>query len=402
MQPCAARSGSGWAPQPADCDHVADNALANKSPAILVMKIMQAPTGASKGKGKQVFMEQREEQRQRATGMSSQPELQVHSAPEGYVCGYIFEQGRATAMQWPETHILPGTPDKPVWMHLSAADDAVNGWLQCREALPMSVREFLCGRDRRPRVHVGSAYFFGVISDFELGGGADIDKGTSALRFYIDGSRLITVRTVRMQSTDKLRHAVLDGDTFRDTTELFATLIRGLNETFAEKVNDLGDRLDDVEEGVLDGRHSDQRAGLGAIRRDLVELKRYVDPERTALAQLIAPRLDWADPRSAEALVQAVQTMNSIGASLEALYERAKLLQDELASLLAEDINRKLLALAIMSALLLPASLISGIFGMNVAGLPGIHEKYAFWIVTSAMVILAGLTIAVLKRLRLW
>jgi len=326
----------------------------------------------------------------------------VHSAPDGYVCGYVFEHGRATAMQWPETQTLPGAPDTPVWMHLSAADDAVNGWLQCREALPVTVREFLCGRDRRPRVHLGNAYFFGVISDFELGGGRDIDKGTSALRFYIDASRLITVRTVRMQSTDKLRHAVLDGDTFRDTTELFATLIRGLNETFAEKVNDLGDRLDDVEEGVLDGRHTDQRAELGAIRRDLVELKRYVDPERTALAQLVAPRLEWSDPRSAETLVQAVQTMNSIGGSLEAIYERAKLMQDEMASLLAEDINRKLLALSIMSALLLPASLISGIFGMNVGGLPGTHGNYAFWFVMGAMVFLAILTVGVLKRLRLW
>jgi zinc transporter len=347
-------------------------------------------------------MEQQEHVTHRAGSDAQNTMPPVHSAPDGYVCGYVFEQGRAHAMQWPETQTLPGKPETPVWMHLSAADEAVHGWLQCREDLPATVREFLSGNDRRPRVHLGSAYFFGVISDFELGGGADIDKGTSALRFYIDGARLITVRTVRMQSTDKLRHAVLDGDTFRDTTELFATLIRGLNETFAEKVNDLGDRLDDVEEGVLDGRHSDQRAELGSIRRDLVELKRYVDPERTALAQLIAPRLDWADPRSAETLVQTIQTMNSIGGSLEAIYERAKLMQDEMASLLAEDINRKLLALSIMSALLLPASLISGIFGMNVAGLPGTHGQYAFWIVMGAMVFLAMLTIGMLKRLRLW
>lgn len=325
----------------------------------------------------------------------------IQAAPAGFVRGFAFQQGCASALDWSQAMDLPGDANAFVWLHLSAADPQIIQWLQARDALPSTVREFLAGHDRRPRVHIGNTFLFGVISDFELGGGADIDKGKSALRFYIDASRLITVRAFPLESTDRLRHAVLDGDVFRDTIDLFATLIRGLNETFAENVNNLGDRMDDVEEGVLDGRHSDQRAELGAIRRDLVELKRYVDPERTALAQLLGSRLEWSDPRSYESLVQSIQTLNNIGSSLEALYERAKLLQDEMASLLAEDINRKLLALAIMSALLLPASLISGIFGMNVAGLPGTHDSHAFWIVAGAMVVLGGLTIAVLRRLRL-
>ncbi|MGI4856510.1 MAG: CorA family divalent cation transporter [Janthinobacterium lividum] len=324
------------------------------------------------------------------------------ATPPGFVCGFAFHEGRAAALDWSRAAGLPAAPGVPLWLHLSGADPAIHAWLQGADALPSSVREFLAGEDRRPRVHVGTNCLYGVISDFELGGGADIDKGKSALRFYIDASRLITVRASPLESTDRLRLAVLDGDVFRDTIDLFASLIRGLNETFADNVNDLADRLDDVEEGVLDGRHKDQRTLLAAIRRDLVELKRYVDPERTALAQLLAPRLEWANPRSLEALVQSIQTLNSIGGSLEALYERSKLLQEEMASLLAEDINRKLLALAIMSALLLPASLISGIFGMNVAGLPGMHDRYAFWIVMAAMLLLGLTTVGILKRLRLW
>lgn len=324
------------------------------------------------------------------------------AVPAGFVCGFAFHEGRASALDWSHAAGLAADPGVPLWLHLSGADPQIHTWLQDAGALPSTVREFLSGKDRRPRVHVGSNCLYGVISDFELGGGADIDKGKSALRFYIDAARLITVRASPLESTDRLRLAVLDGDVFRDTIDLFASLIRGLNETFADNVNNLADRLDDVEEGVLDGRHKDQRALLGAIRRDLVELKRYVDPERTALAQLLAPRLEWANPRSLEALVQSIQSLNTIGGSLEALYERSKLLQDEMASLLAEDINRKLLALAIMSALLLPASLISGIFGMNVAGLPGMHDRYAFWIVMAAMVLLGLTTVAILKRLRLW
>jgi len=82
--------------------------------------------------------------------------------------------------------------------------------------------------------------------------------------------------------------------------------------------------------------------------------------------------------------------------------ECAKLLQDEIAAALSEDINRKLLWLAIMSALLLPATLVTGIFGMNVAGLPGTKDPASFWIVVGVMTGCAAITIFLLRRLRLW
>jgi zinc transporter len=60
------------------------------------------------------------------------------------------------------------------------------------------------------------------------------------------------------------------------------------------------------------------------------------------------------------------------------LYERAKLLQEELASRLAENTSRNLYVLSILTAVLLPMTLVTGIFGMNVAGMPGLHSAGAF------------------------
>jgi zinc transporter len=213
---------------------------------------------------------------------------------------------------------------------------------------------------------------------------------------------MITVRARPLQSTDRLRHAVLKGAMFRDAVDLFAGLIRALNETFADRIDDIGDCLDDVEESVLEGGHSKCRPMLGEARRRIVEVKRFIDPERNALMQLVVRKLEWAEPRSMESLVQAIQVVNGLGGGLEGLYERSKLLQDEIAAALSEDINRKLLWLAIMSALLLPATLVTGVFGMNVAGLPGTKDPSSFWIVMGVMAGCAAITIFLLRRLRLW
>lgn len=96
---------------------------------------------------------------------------------------------------------------------------------------------------------------------------------------------------------------------FRDTVDLFAGLIRALNETFADRIDEISDCFDDVEENVLEGSYLKCRAVLGDVRR-LVEVKRFIDPERNALTQLVMRKLEWAEPRSMEALVQAIQVLN--------------------------------------------------------------------------------------------
>jgi zinc transporter len=336
--------------------------------------------------------------------------LHDDAAPAGFISAFRFSGGEALRLSWDEAREAI-VQEAPTWLHLSANDDAVEGWLEGVTSMPDAAREFLNGEDKRPRVHVGGNFMYGVVADLELVAKTSADaapgvreatRATGALRFYVDRHRMITVRAKPLQSTDRLRHAVLEGTLFRDTVDLFAGLIRALNETFADRIDEIGDCLDDVEENVLEGSHSKCRAMLGDVRRRLVEVKRFIDPERNALTQLVMRKLEWAEPRSMEALVQAIQVLNGLGAGLEGLYERAKLLQDEIAAALAEDMNRKLLWLAIMSALLLPATLVTGIFGMNVAGLPGTKDPASFWVVVGVMTAGAAITIFLLRRLRLW
>lgn len=330
-------------------------------------------------------------------------------APPGFISAFDFAGGDALRLSWDEARRAVAG-DGFTWLHLSANDDTVESWLEGVTSMPDVAREFLNGEDKRRACTWArtSCTAWSRTSNSSRRAGCGLagrargqsrDERAALFRGppphdYRAGAAL--------QSTDRLRHAVLEGATFRDTVDLFAGLIRALNETFVDRIDDIGDRLDDVEEGVLENRQANWRAHLGDVRRRLVEVKRFIDPERNALTQLVTRRLEWAEPRSMEALVQAIQVLNGLGAGLEGLYERAKLLQDEIAALLSEDINRKLLWLAIMSALLMPATLLTGIFGMNVAGLPGTHNPASFWIVIGVMAGCAAITIYLLRKLRVW
>jgi len=75
-----------------------------------------------------------------------------------------------------------------------------------------------------------------------------------------------------------------------------------------------------------------------------------------------------------------------------ALQERIKLLQDESAARVAEENNRSLFTLTMVTVLALPINLGSGLLGMNVGGVPFSQEPLGFWLV---LLLIAAVTAAI-------
>ncbi|WP_263487492.1 CorA family divalent cation transporter [Mesorhizobium sp. CA4] len=74
-------------------------------------------------------------------------------------------------------------------------------------------------------------------------------------------------------------------------------------------------------------------------------------------------------------------------------------MQDELMAKLTEQSNQLLYILSVMTAVLLPMTIISGLFGMNVGGLPLVGTPLGFWAVTTISVVIAGIIYMVVRRL---
>src|SRR5262249_36246816 len=86
------------------------------------------------------------------------------------------------------------------------------------------------------------------------------------------------------------------------------------------------------------------------------------------------------------------------GQDLDLLYERGRLLQEEIASRLGEQTNRNLYVLSIVTTIFLPMTLIVGLFGINVGGMPWLQDYLGFWWVVLGMFAAALVTFL----FRLW
>lgn len=65
--------------------------------------------------------------------------------------------------------------------------------------------------------------------------------------------------------------------------------------------------------------------------------------------------------------------------NLDLMRERALMLQEHFMANISHQQNSRLYVLAIISAIFLPLTFLSGLFGMNVAGMPGLEDTQAFW-----------------------
>ena len=160
-------------------------------------------------------------------------------------------------------------------------------------------------------------------------------------------------------------------------------------------------QLDDVEDAILAGDIAHQREQLGRIRRWCARLRRRFAPERADLARLLAASGAVSRDMDREALQASSEALGFAVEEVLEVYERAKLLQEELASRLAENTGRNLYVLSILTAVLLPMTLVTGIFGMNVAGLPGLTDGSAFWWTMVLILASGGVTLALLFWRRL-
>ena len=106
----------------------------------------------------------------------------------------------------------------------------------------------------------------------------------------------------------------------------------------------------------------------------------------------------WFGNEDLAALREEANRLTLILENLDLVRERAMVAQEEFLALLAHEQNTRMLLLSIIAAVFLPLSFLTGLMGMNVAGLPGTESPAAFWAVSIIMLAIAALILVLLRR----
>jgi zinc transporter len=319
-------------------------------------------------------------------------------ADRGLICGYQLQsQGPAREVTADGIVQAIAQTDTVTWLHFNLSDARARRWLLDAAFVPSALREVLQEHDENRRIEVTDGGLLLVISDFTYEDESDPSE-VATLWCYADHHLLITARVHALKSSDELRLRMRTGITATSGVDLAAQLLDIRTARVKQLATGMTRQLDDVEDEILAGNIKQQREQLGRARRLCARLRREFAPERADLGRVVHRSVHTLPESDRGVLESSVEGLGFAIEEIAELYERAKLLQEELASRLAENTGRNLYVLSILTAVLLPMTLVTGFYGMNVAHLPGANS---IGLVTLLILASGGITLAVLFWRRL-
>jgi magnesium transporter len=294
-------------------------------------------------------------------------------------------------------------PDVRIWADMEAADErelfALGHVFHLDEE---SLEDCLQG-EQWPRIDEFHEHIFLVLYGlFGLKEAGEVDPHKLAVfcgqRFVITVHRqpLLTVRQVRARCG---RHP--ESVIGRGVDHVLCAIIDMMVDNYLRVAERYETRLDALED-LSFHPEADARllTELAELRRDLLELRRLATSQRDLLRPLMHGEYDFISGSLSQQfhhvrdhLSQVIDSVNGLRELLGGVYQNYQ-------STLAGRTNETMKVLTIYAGILLPLTLIAGIYGMNLP-LPAADKPWSFWVVMGIMIATTVLLYAHFRR-RKW
>ena len=254
------------------------------------------------------------------------PALPAYGASEqGLICAYRFDaQGRASTLdRVPPAELLAAGEPGFVWLHVSLSHAGALETLRRAGLLDEDLLAAMQQGSRATRIERLGEMLFAVVNDVTFDFSFDPDD-IATLWVHVRRGCVLTARRQPLRSVDRLRMAVKRGEGLRSPVALLGHLLQDQADELQGIVRRTADRIDDIEDELLKGRHARHAGEVAHLRRVLVRLQRLLAPEPSALARTLAHPPAWATDEDRAQLQRASEEFAGVLRDAAALQERIK------------------------------------------------------------------------------
>jgi magnesium transporter len=295
----------------------------------------------------------------------------------------------------PEPRVAELAANGLTWIHLDAptAEEATAlhqrfGWH------PLDLEDVLSKR-QRPKVdeYTDEGYLF-VVLHFPV-----YDKNVQRLNageldVFLGQDYLVTLPNVELLPVTRLFRRCEEDPALRE--QLFGKgsgylLYHVLDDLFdycGPILDKIGHKLESIEDDIDEGRFEEIVRDISKAKQEIISYRKIIKPERPTL-RLLERHVERFLPEELELYFDdIVDATERIWDQLDNYKEVVEALEDTNESAISHRQNDVLRVLTVVSVILLPLTLITGIFGMNVH-FPGFETAAAWWAIFAGMVALA-------------
>lgn len=316
---------------------------------------------------------------------------------------FAFEftpDGGAKRLSWQD--IVSGPAERPGvrrWLHLNRLSPEVRTWLTETSGIDPLIDRSLLQEDTRPRA---AKQGNGMLINLR---GVNLNEGSQpedmiAIRMWMTDTVVVSLRAFRIKAAEDLRDAIMGGEVPESNGAIIAFIAARLTDRIEPVVAELDARSDDFEDELLEPGAALPKTALADFRRKVLAIRRYIIPQREALSQLAREGESLFSHNEILHLREVADRVTRIGEELDSIRERSIVLQEQMIEERAERMNQRLFVLAIISSVFLPLGFVTGLFGVNLGGIPGASDPLGFATLCVVMLTLTGLLLILFRRMR--
>lgn len=316
---------------------------------------------------------------------------------DGLIVSYILNgQGGGDIVDW--DGIRAWQPAQgPLWVHLDFTQPASQEWLTQHSALDPFIIRALLAEESRPRAVIYQDGFFVSLRGVNLNPGQDPEDMVS-IRVWVDKHRVISTRRRHLLSVDDMRDALNAKKGAKSPGEFIAQLNECLANRMADVFDSLDERVDAFDASVIDSDDRQILSEISTLRRELIEIRRYLAPQREALTRLCVEDNAFIAKTQRVHLRETADRVIRYLEDLDSARDRAAVTQEQLNNQISSKIDQRMYILSVVAVIFLPLTFVTGLLGINVGGIPLATNKLGFTVVTGALLVVGVALFWVFRR----
>ena len=296
----------------------------------------------------------------------------------------------------PAEHGQNEASDSMLWVHVDFSEAEGVNWLRHDEALDDTIVSALVEDDSRPRTLLTDCGVLTILRGINFNPGEAAEDMIS-VRIWVEENRVVTASRRHLKTINDIRDQLNGNRGPRSPQTLFIEIVDRLEYYVGEFIERIEETLETVESDVNASITVVKNSPFSVLRRQTARIRRYLSPQRDALEKIARSSQGLFDQDQLFELREHVNRFTLLLEDLDLIRERAIVAQEEFLGNLAHEQNYRMFVLSIVAAIFLPLSFLTGLMGMNVAGLPGTVNDGAFNLLVVLMALISVMIMAIFK-----
>jgi len=283
-----------------------------------------------------------------------------------------------------------------VWVDLSEPDEETFAELARHFPLhPLAIEDCL-HYPQRSKLDVYPESLFCVWHDLA----AEDDLTAREVDFFLGASWLITVHREPSAALELVAADVSENLSHGTDWTMHGILDRIVDDMFP-LVDSIGDRLEELEDEVVEAATPAHVEELHSIRRQLLGIRKVIGPERDVLRS-IAREEHLVNEEAYRYFADIGDHLARVQDTIETLRDIAASVMDIYLSAASNRMNAIMKQLTVVATIFMPLTLITGIYGMNFQNMPELRWQYGYFMVLGGMLLIAAGMLYIFRRRNWW